>query len=144
MSYCRFSSDNFQCDVYVYAHCGNWYQVEVASRRDPETNIAPDYPHWVFDGRKDDYSEAERVAHWDEYQIKYKQWSNLRESDDYPWVDLTKISSFAGKSMSFASSDECASMLERLREDGLIVPQYAIDCLREEDDNEVFSEEPSY
>lgn len=26
MSYCRFSSDDFRCDVYVYEHCdGGWY-----------------------------------------------------------------------------------------------------------------------
>jgi len=33
MSYCRWSSDNYQCDVYCYADVGGGYTTQVASRR---------------------------------------------------------------------------------------------------------------
>jgi len=33
MSYCRFSSDDFQCDVYVYESCHGGFDLHVAGRR---------------------------------------------------------------------------------------------------------------
>ena len=33
MSYCRFSDDNFKCDVYAYEHCDGWFQIHVAGNR---------------------------------------------------------------------------------------------------------------
>ena len=33
MSYCRFSSDNYACDVYVYESCYGGFDVHVASSR---------------------------------------------------------------------------------------------------------------
>lgn len=33
MSYCRWSSDNYQCDIYAYRHVCGGYQVHVAGRR---------------------------------------------------------------------------------------------------------------
>lgn len=33
MSYCRWSSDNFQCDVYVYEDCAGGWTTHVAGRR---------------------------------------------------------------------------------------------------------------
>ena len=33
MSYCRWSSDNFRCDLYCYADCGGGYTTWVANNR---------------------------------------------------------------------------------------------------------------
>lgn len=33
MSYCRWSSDNFNCDLYCFEHCGGWYQTYTAGSR---------------------------------------------------------------------------------------------------------------
>lgn len=33
MSYCRWSTDDFQCDLYVYEHCGGGFTTHVAGNR---------------------------------------------------------------------------------------------------------------
>lgn len=33
MAYCRFSTDDFQCDVYAFAHCEGGFAIYVAARR---------------------------------------------------------------------------------------------------------------
>jgi hypothetical protein len=33
MSYCRWSSDNFKCDLYVYEDCGGFFSTSVATHR---------------------------------------------------------------------------------------------------------------
>jgi len=33
MSYCRWSSDDWKCDLYAYADCGGGYTIHVAGRR---------------------------------------------------------------------------------------------------------------
>ena len=40
MSYCRFSSDSFRCDLYVYEHVNGGFMVHVAGNRVPD-----DIPH---------------------------------------------------------------------------------------------------
>lgn len=49
MSYCRWSSDDFDCDVYAYEHCDGGWAVHVAGSRyvtkpkEPfDFNVAPD------------------------------------------------------------------------------------------------------
>jgi len=43
MSYCRWSSDNFKCDIYAYHSCYNVYTIHIASNKIVEELPTADY-----------------------------------------------------------------------------------------------------
>lgn len=121
MSYCRWSSDDFQCDVYVYAHVNGGWTIHVAGgRKTPDApRPAPlDHPDWWNHG------EAGVVAFMNRQKA-------VRE-----WVDTAPMLPIGlphdNETLTTDTPSECADQLERLREIGYNVPQYAIDALREE------------
>jgi hypothetical protein len=148
MSYCRWSSDFFECDVYVYANVSGAWTTHVAGRRlkhrvPDELKAAhplhgdPDYVRKYMDS----YRAVECWRHslpCDEHTVKYAQpdgttkpgiWRTPKASE---YVDLREIGQEAGQSYDDASPGECADRLEQLKAKGFNVPQYAIDGLRED------------
>lgn len=122
MSYCRWSSDDWQCDVYVYEDVGGWWQTYVAGRKrrlregvtfPPPIHQAADPHAWVarHAAVMEMIHEKNEGVLWD--------WETLPETPD-------------GDSFRDSSPGECADRLEWLRAIGFNVPQYAIDELREE------------
>ena len=114
MSYCRWSSDDYQCDIYAYeGHEG--FVVHVASNR--RTPAEP-FPEWVS------YREA-----------GFEAWI-AREQCVVEMMKATPSKPIGlphdGESFSFDTAGECADQLVRLKEIGYNVPQYAIDALRED------------
>lgn len=89
MSYCRFSSDLWQCDVYVYEDCDGGWTTHVASAR-----LRHEPPQALRDMQVN--SGEEFRARWHAQE----EW------------------------------------LEEIRASGLNVPQYAIDALREEHEDD--------
>lgn len=121
MSYCRFSSDDFQCDVYAYEDVSGGWTVHVASRRVDLTGV--ELPAKVpFDSN-----------HVDAWIARHEEVStildDLRERDK--WIDLTN-NEHAGKSYSLSTPGEAAELLTEIKSSGLNVPDYAIEVLREE------------
>lgn len=117
MSYCRWSSDDHQCDVYVY-ESSRGYETSVAGRRrviPPE--VLASLPV---------VSEGDAASWFARYRA-LSAWMDLTKP---VWHDLTAPS--AGEHFLDATPVECADRLEALRAEGLNVPQYAIDELREE------------
>ena len=126
MSYCRWSSMDFQCDVYVYADIGGGYTCHVAGRRRKnrpserytdiirETIVEPD----VVDKK----SFRERMDQYDK-EVSTSDWMDLPES---PF----------GDTFNMETSNEMADALETLAGKGFSVPDYAIEALREQDDDE--------
>lgn len=113
MSYCRFSSDDFQCDVYVYADCAGGWTTHVAGRRHiPKEPIPPMVP-------------LENIEEWVNRCIKVQELINNAELVD---IGLP----MDGETFNDPTPEACAIRLEELREMGYIVPQYAIDALRSE------------
>jgi hypothetical protein len=106
MSYCRFSSENFGCDVYVY-ESAEGFVTHVASNRHVGDTPVPE-----TDGSIDRYSEQ---AAW----LNKARQVRIGLPED----GKTHFDEYAG---------ECADRLEALRNMGYHVPQYAIDALREE------------
>ena len=49
MSYCRFSSDDYQCDVYCYASVSGYYVTHVASNRPVLDGTLPPAVPWEKD-----------------------------------------------------------------------------------------------
>ena len=113
MSYCRWSSDDFQCDVYVYADVhGGWQTWVAASRRVYKEPLPPPAP-----------------------MSDLKAWM-LREKVMRALLDITSLAPIGlphdGEGFHDDTPGECADRLESLRALGYNVPQYAIDALREE------------
>ena len=113
MSYCRWSSLDGQCDVYVYADVSGGWTTHVASLRP----VKPWKPMPSYE------------LPWEEFESLYKAHSESVASTPKRRIGL----SHNGESFNDATPGECADRLEALRAEGYIVPQYAIDELREEE-----------
>jgi len=113
MSYCRWSSDDYQCDIYAYeAETGFVVHVASSRRRFAEPLPEPVSPSEDFDGW---WKRLKTVS------------SMLDQATSHP-IGLQND----GESFSFDTPGECADKLVHLRELGYNVPEYAIDSLREE------------
>jgi len=119
VSYCRFSTDNFGCDVYCYVNDAGAFVTIVAAVRfvgdSPIPVIAP-IEEW---GLAVSFNEVARQM--DERQA---------------WMDGAERAPiglwFDGEEFVDATAGEAAERLEMLRAAGYRVPQRAIDVLREE------------
>jgi len=150
MSYCRWSSDHGECDVYVYADVAGGWTTHVAGRR--LRHRVPDAIRAMFPNPDDpDFASRWMVAHGAE-----RAWRESLPSDEFPcvyydpkknegrpgtyrtpkdseFVDLvTEVGPEAGRSYNDPTPGACADRLEELRAKGFNVPQRAIDALREE------------
>ncbi len=103
MSYCRFSSDDFSCDVYVYESGSGWI-TSVAGNR--IVGDIPKIPPW------NSVSVAEIFA----AERAQMDFLNTAQRED---IDLP----LAGDTFSDATPWECADRLESLRALGYRVPQ---------------------
>lgn len=114
MSYCRFSSEDFMCDVYVYDDCLGGTTVHVASTRPVYGAELP--PRIDLDETTIDawLSRARTVE------------AMLNESGREV-IGLPHD----GKTYNFATHEETADFLQHLCDIGYNVPKYAIDALRE-------------
>lgn len=111
MSYCRFSSDDWRCDVYVYCSA-HGYVIHVAGRRH------------VF---KEPLPEPVSLGN-DKWLDRHQKVSEMLKEAELVDIGLPND----GESYTNETAGECADKLLELREVGYIVPQYAIDGLREE------------
>jgi hypothetical protein len=118
MSYCRFSTDSFDSDVYVYED-GHGFMTHIATHRYMNKNPRPIEPG------------VTNISI--EELLKYN-------NDINKWVTHSKLVGiglkFDGKTHCHETAKECADNLMRLRDMGYHVPQSAIDRLRAEENNE--------
>lgn len=141
MSYCRFSSMNWMCDVYVYESCEGGWMTHVAGNR----RIFPPIPDIGIMripkfGRK--YDMATRRSSYPSRLHRlagnaclsfWTFWHGQIHMRSLDLIPSRKIGlTHDGKSFSSDDPGECADLLERLMTEGYNVPQYAIDALREE------------
>jgi hypothetical protein len=115
MSYCRWSSDCHQSDVYVYADVQGGWTTHVAGRRRVPVKPVPAPP---------DNTYPDAVI---EYWMECSRWV-----DDWTAWEWAPVPAHAGESFNDDTPGGCADRLEQLRAAGVNVPQYAIDRLREE------------
>jgi hypothetical protein len=127
MSYCRWSSMDFQCDVYCYEHYGNYIVVHVAARRhdlstNPDGGELPEPVSIREDGAK-------------AWLARYEIARDFLEKCELKPIGLKHD----GEGFTFGDLDKAADFLEELKEIGYNVPDNAIKQLREvakEDDEE--------
>lgn len=117
MSYCRFSSDDWRSDVYVYAHCDGHWQIHVAANRiDPPpvrvdeallTGDSPDPETWAAQFSAQTASVT----------------SSSRKNIDHP---------LAGSDHAAETPGAAADILDGLKSAGFRIPDGVIDTLRDE------------
>lgn len=110
MSYCRFSTNDFQCDVYCYQDCDGGFTIHVASLRYVFSQPLPP-PVDISDG----------AAWFARYRIVYEM---VNAATQEP-IGLT----YDGETLRAHSAASCAVCLLTLRNMGYRVPQHAIDEL---------------
>lgn len=149
MSYCRWSSDHFECDAYVYEDVSGGWTTHVAGRRRKTKlpdSIKSMYPTFGAPDFVAKYLDAEAAAQafedsqpCDEHTVNYLQTDGTtrprirRSLKDSEYIDLSTIGTEAGESYSDDTPGQCADRLEALKLKGFNVPTYAIDALREEE-----------
>jgi hypothetical protein len=115
MAYCRWSSDNWKSDVYVYE--GDCFVIHVASRRRVGVENLPPEPLATI--TSDDR---------DVWMKKYREHREMLES--LPLVDIGLPHD--GETIECSDASDCVAALLLLRAEGYHVPQHAIDALAEE------------
>lgn len=128
MSYCRFSSDGWRSDVYVYADVSGGYQCWLAAnRRDGLDQLADEsYP----DSRSINVDTGEWLEAWARWLAAHN--ANMELLGTLPVVPFKHG---LGNGHHTGTAAEMADWLEQVaRPEGLHVPQDAIDGLRDEVD----------
>jgi hypothetical protein len=115
VSYCRWSSDDYQCDVYVYEDVCGGFTTHVAGGRYVFKEPLPPPVSW----------DPQNMQAWFDRHDKVTQ---MVEDAETQAIGLPHD----GESFNDDTAEECANRLEALRALGYNVPQYAIDALREE------------
>ena len=114
MSYCRFSSDDFNSDVYCYEAVTGGFVIHVAHCR-----VVGDIP-------KAQHLLAKETM--EEFFVAHRTQLNFLETAEREPIGLE----YDGETFVEDGPQEAADRLESLLEAGYQVPQYAIDALREE------------
>lgn len=116
MSWCRFSSDNFRCDLYVY-ESDDGFAVHVASNR----HMGPllEFPYLG-----DIPSDADGVARW-----TYLHQAATRPLEDCPTIPIG--GPYDGQAFYALAPDELVETLEMLRDAGYLMPRTLIDDAHE-------------
>lgn len=116
MSYCRWSSDNWKSDVYVY-QSAEAFCIHVAGRR--LVGDAPEVPSPIGTDFDDWYAAHRAQMAW-------------MEKAERANIELP----YAGDSFYEATAAEAVDRLKMLQALGYHVPQYAIESLEEEIEEE--------
>lgn len=121
MSYCRWSTDDFQCDIYCYESCSGGWDIHVAGRRHvlKDGDLPPRVPF-----------SLENKDAWIDRWMKVMEW--VRTAELRP-IGLAHD----GKSYNEPSALAAGNRLIALKAAGYNVPQDAIDALLEEAQEEV-------
>jgi hypothetical protein len=143
MSYCRFSSMNWMCDVYVYEDVYGGWTTHVAARRrafPPVPDLMTGTARWPRFGGE--WSKEQRRViypsrlHAFGASIVYgflAFWHNRIHMGSLRLIPWRRIGlPFDGEHFNDNTPGDCAGRLEALRMMGYRVPQYAIDALRAE------------
>ena len=115
MSYCRWSTDNFRCDIYTYESVYGGYEINVASSRYNEP--IPEV----------DYSLLESGDNT-KFANQYSAQSRHLETCGTKPIGLK----YDGKSFSCDTVVELIDTMLMLREEGYRFPDYVIEDMKEE------------
>jgi hypothetical protein len=118
MSYCRWSSDSFRCDVYAYESVYGGFELHLASNRIPD-----DAP------RVDDKLLYSDISKWCK---QYNKLSKYMETCKHTKIDHE----FSGASFTYDTLEELRDGFIKLREQGFNYPDYVLEDINEEINNQ--------
>lgn len=114
MSYCIFSCNDFQSNIYCYSDVNGGITIHVATNR-----VMGDIPKCSH------LFEKESLDQYFEMHNKQMEWLKTAERQD---IGLE----FDGQDFNVDTPQEAFDLLTKLRETGYNVPQHAIDSLEED------------
>lgn len=118
MSYCRYSSMDFQCDLYVY-ECQAGVAIQIAKNRPRIKDIIPEPPEEVYPPTRD------------YFMAQAKHFSVVRNLAMQSPIEPIGLP-LDGQHFLIADYDEAADKLIELFDMGYNVPLYAIELLHED------------
>ena len=118
MSYCRWSSDNYKSDFYVYEDVSGGWTIHMAARR-----VVGDVP--PLEWPKDPTDKAQQDAFMRSYRAQSEFFDTATRED----IGLPHD----GESYGFATAGECADKCEELAALGYHLPAGVVEALRQED-----------
>lgn len=145
MSYCRFSSDNFWSDVYVYEDVLGGWTTHVAGSR---LRIRP-IPEISLSGLPDFGGEWDREARTVKYKTRWHGFMAAVVLRAWMWSHALHMWSvrrwprsgiglpFDGETFHDPTPGDCADRLEHLSLLGYRVPRHAVEALRAESNCDV-------
>lgn len=119
MSYCRWSCNSYQSDIYAYESTEDYFVIHVARNMHVHPNGAP------APKLSDYWSKGEPPEGFAAYYHDVDKW--LLECDLVP-ID----NPFAGETFKLDTAEQCMLKLRELRESGLRVPDHAFTILEDE------------
>lgn len=120
MSYCRWSTDDFACDLYIYEDTGGGWTIHIARARLTEPAPPVSWPGEDWDGT--DTEATDEFVRTHNAQMEHVATAE-REVITLP---------HAGETLHLATAGDCADECERLRALGYRFPDYVITALRAE------------
>lgn len=127
MSYCRWSSEDWSCDLYVYEDVHGGWTSHVAGNRPVFAEPLPapvNFPEVTSEENPEQFEREARAWVAREKEVMDMLDDATRKPIDHP---------DAGSTFNDPTPGACADRLEKWRSEGLNVPQYAIDRLRAEE-----------
>jgi hypothetical protein len=131
MSYCRWSSDNWKCDLYCYEEVSGGFTTHVASNR-----IVGEVPEASFAllQKNDDLSVPEQVMRRLRNEA-FKEWTEAQEKQS-KFLDTCKHKPiglpYDGESFNDPDLESFLKRLLHLREVGYKFPDYVLEEVKEE------------
>ena len=120
MSYCRWSSMNWRCDLYIYENVAGCWTIHVASQR-----VSGKLPPEPLLSLPEPGAPEEDMKKW---MRRYRKHRNALEVA--PMVEIALP--HAGETFNLPSPGECADKVEELIALGYLCPDYVVPELREE------------
>ena len=116
MSYCRWSSDGFRCDIYLYNHCDGYYSLNIAGRK--IVGNLPERPDLdlLTKGNAEDFARLHR---------------NFMDAANKAKREIITLP-YAGETFNIYSPKEVYDKLIELRKLGYNFPDYVLDEVRDE------------
>lgn len=115
MSYCRWSTDDYMCDLYVYDSVSGGIAIHIATNRLTYKEPLPDSVSYLDIGA---------------FMARNEKVGKMVDEADRVKIDLP----YAGESWDGLSNDEAIEFLIELRQLGYRFPEHVIGMIQEEDD----------
>ena len=132
MSYCRFSSDDFKSDVYLYYSVFNCYTLHIAGARAVSSKPRPSVDK-VYAVRPPKGAPRKEVMAWSR-KLQAANKALIKWLDNAKRVPIKNR--YAGQTLDLRTAREVYYKLLELKNLGYHVPDYAIKAIRDEAERE--------